>query len=375
MSPIRISILVLLASVTWCAAPVSAQPLGTFRWQLQPYCNIISLAVVQQGSQYQLDGTDDQCGAAVKASVVGMAFQNPNGSIGFGLSIVTAPGGTPVDVYATIAIATLNGTWRDSAGNSGTLIFTPAAGIPGGPRPVGTTLLGATTEVARRGATGTQRGANGWQPDPLGSIGVWLESGTTEGGGFFANGNTAAIWSPADSQMTVRNGATASGGVLLALFDEDNLTPGSTARPDFIFANGARAIDTFTGAHLTVGGTWTNSSDRRRKKNIVKLDAHDALARLRRLPIYEWQYTVEDDGVRHVGPMAQDFHAAFGLNGNDDTHIATVDADGVLMASVVAVADDSQALREENVRLVRQLSELEARLARIERLLAGREPR
>jgi hypothetical protein len=82
------------------AATSSAQPLGLLRWQLQPYCNNVTLAVVQQGGQYQLDGTDDQCGAAQAASVRGMAFQNLNGTIGFGLTIVTAPGGTPVHVDA-----------------------------------------------------------------------------------------------------------------------------------------------------------------------------------------------------------------------------------------------------------------------------------
>jgi len=32
---------------------------------------------------YTLDGTDDLCGAPQAASVVGIAFQNPNASIGF----------------------------------------------------------------------------------------------------------------------------------------------------------------------------------------------------------------------------------------------------------------------------------------------------
>ena len=118
------------------AMSVSAQPIGSFRWQLQPYCNIINLAVVQQGGEYQLDGTDDQCGAEVSASVVGRAFQNPNGSIGFGMSVVTAPGGRPVHVDATIALSSLNGTWRDSAGNTGSFVFTPGASIGGAPRPV-----------------------------------------------------------------------------------------------------------------------------------------------------------------------------------------------------------------------------------------------
>jgi hypothetical protein len=402
----------------WDAPSASAQPLGTFRWQLQPYCNVITVAVVQQGGQYQLDGTDDQCGAVVKGSVVGLAFQNPDGTIGFGLSIVTTPGGAPVHVDATISIATLGGTWRDSAGNSGTFIFTPGAAVPGAPRPVsssglppgsitnvqivpgtigvgqintaevqqrltagsGITIAGATisfngqigaaTELVRRGTTGSFGQASGWQPDPTATPGIWLESGSSESGGFFANGNTAGIWSPGDSTFTVLNGATPAAAVAFSIFDEDFLSPGSTASPIFLFGRGARAIDTWTGALLTSGGAWTNSSDRRRKKNILPLDTRDALARLRRLPIYEWNYTAEADGVRHIGPMAQDFHAAFGLNGDDDTHIATVDADGVVMASVVEVAKESEALRAENARLVKELSALAARLKRIERQLS-----
>jgi hypothetical protein len=39
----------------------------------------------------------------------------------------------------------------------------------------------------------------------------------------------------------------------------------------------------------------------------------------------------QDPGVRHMGPMGQDFHRAFGL-GESSRYIATVDADGVLAA-------------------------------------------
>jgi len=56
--------------------PAAAQPLGSFRWQLQPYCNVVTVAVVQQGGQYQLDGTDDQCAAAQAAGMRGLAFQH-----------------------------------------------------------------------------------------------------------------------------------------------------------------------------------------------------------------------------------------------------------------------------------------------------------
>lgn len=61
-----------------------AQPVGTFRWQQQPYCNVLTLNVVQAGGVYHLDGYDDQCGAQTLASAVGMAFPNPNGTIAWG---------------------------------------------------------------------------------------------------------------------------------------------------------------------------------------------------------------------------------------------------------------------------------------------------
>ena len=45
------------------ASVASAQSLGTFRWQLQPYCNVISITITQEGATYRLSGWDDACGA------------------------------------------------------------------------------------------------------------------------------------------------------------------------------------------------------------------------------------------------------------------------------------------------------------------------
>ena len=131
----RVLSAVLLVGFT--ATATSAQTLGTFRWQLLPYCNVVSVTVVQQGAHYQLHGTDDQCGAGPLAGVTGLAFLNPDTSIGFGLNIVTTPGGAPVHVDATIALATLGGSWRDSAGATGTFAFMPGASAGGSPRPAG----------------------------------------------------------------------------------------------------------------------------------------------------------------------------------------------------------------------------------------------
>ena len=47
------------------------------------------------------------------------------------------------------------------------------------------------------------------------------------------------------------------------------------------------------------------------------------------MPIRTWRYKEEDAGVRHMGPTAQDFRAAFGL-GDTDKAIAGIDAENVV---------------------------------------------
>ena len=86
------------------AASANAQSLGTFRWQLQPFCNVVTVNVTQQGAVYTADGYDDQCGAAQRAPLVGLATPNPDGTIGFGLHVVTVPGGLGVHIDARITL-------------------------------------------------------------------------------------------------------------------------------------------------------------------------------------------------------------------------------------------------------------------------------
>ena len=135
MSYPRITLLVFVISAIWSATPATAQPLGVFRWQLLPYCNVITLNVTQQNSIYTLDGTEDRCGAEAAGSASGIAFLNPNGTVGFGISTVL-PSGTPLHLEAAISISSLGGTWRDSAGNNGTLVFLTGPSQGGVPRPI-----------------------------------------------------------------------------------------------------------------------------------------------------------------------------------------------------------------------------------------------
>ena len=144
----RAGVAVAVLVATGMAVDGSAQSLGTFTWQLQPFCNRITVTVTQNGGIYTLDGFDDQCGSAQRAPLVGLATPNPDGTIGFGLHIATSPGGKTVSVEARISLATIGGPWTDSAGNSGTLVLNGQAA--GTARPLPTTALtpGSVTSAA-----------------------------------------------------------------------------------------------------------------------------------------------------------------------------------------------------------------------------------
>jgi hypothetical protein len=99
-------------------------------------------------------------------------------------------------------------------------------------------------------------------------------------------------------------------------------------------------------------------SDRALKTNIASVDPGDMLARVRELPIATWNYTSDDPAIRHIGPMAQDFVATFGV-GADDRHIHPIDGQGVALAAIQGLAAELQRLRTENAALAARLGALE----------------
>jgi hypothetical protein len=120
-------------------------------------------------------------------------------------------------------------------------------------------------------------------------------------------------------------------------------------------------------AFLTNGGAWTNASSRSFKEGFAAVDTLDVLNRLLALPITTWQYIGSSEGL-HMGPVAEDFKAAFGLAGDGKT-IATVDADGVALAAIQGL---NAKLEAENAALRAESAELRARLQRLEALVVGR---
>lgn len=120
-----------------------------------------------------------------------------------------------------------------------------------------------------------------------------------------------------------------------------------------------------TGVNLPAGsGSWSSFSDRTAKDNVAAVDPLAILERLAAMPIATWNYAAQPTGIRHIGPMAQDFHAAFGL-GEDARYISVVDGQGVALAAIQGL---NALVRQKDAQieaLRREMGELRAEVRRI----------
>jgi hypothetical protein len=93
------------------------------------------------------------------------------------------------------------------------------------------------------------------------------------------------------------------------------------------------------------GWGCSSPSDRSLKRDVNPVDGREALVRLVAMPIQTWSYIDHQPAVRHMGPMAQDFAAAYGL-GSDDKMINPLDANGVALAAIQGLYEEVQELRK-----------------------------
>jgi len=189
-------------------------------------------------------------------------------------------------------------------------------------------------------ASGASSLAGGYGSEARGDASIALGrraktySGANNGVGaiVFADSNDFDFNISTDNRFAVR----ATGGVYLVLaIDAGGL------------ATSACVVTSSTGG-------WNCISDRNVKHGLVALDGREVLDKLAAMPIYQWQPKGANAHVRHYGPMAQDFHAAFGL-GDSDTMIGTQDADGVALAAIQGL---HAMLKERDTLLARQSSEI-----------------
>jgi endosialidase-like protein len=202
----------------------------------------------------------------------------------------------------------------------------------------GCTAIGYTVRAGGQGAV-----ALGYRVTASSDYGVALGHRATTAGH-----DGAFVWSDASSTDSLQANANnqfsirASGGV--RLFTNATMT---------------------TGVRLFPGSSaWSVISDRNRKENFLAVNGEDLLGRLRAVPVTTWNYIAQGTQVRHMGPMAQDFNAAFGL-GEDPLYINSADLAGVTLAAVQALELRTAELAGKT----REVEELKARVARLEALV------
>lgn len=318
----------------------------------------------------------------------------------------TAMGG---DTTADGAYSTAMGDSSSASGSRSTAMgsYATASGW-------GSTAMGKTTRASGDGATamGDSATASGEVSIAMGSFSTASESYTLAAGrrakaihkGTFvwADSRDADFSSAADDQFLIRAG----GGVVMQADDTDVdaeanqlLIRGQTSnaqqleigyktsgnyatiqaveqsvafRPLILQPAGGRVGigKTTPVTALDVNGTVTAtafnpSSDRNLKEKFAPVNPLAVLDKVAALPISRWNFK-GDAATPHVGPMAQDFHAAFGV-GTDDKHIATVDADGVALAAIQGL---NQKVESGNQKAETRMERLEAENAELKRELA-----
>jgi hypothetical protein len=169
-----------------------------------------------------------------------------------------------------------------------------------------------------------------------------------------ADGNVGVNASSGQSAFTVTAYPTSDFVMILANMQ--------TSSVFVVASNGNVGINsTFPTNRLQVIGTihcttLIESSDRNMKENIRPVEGATVLGKVADIPVSRWNFKDEPD-IEHVGPMAQDFRAAFGLGQNDST-IAAMDADGIAMVSIQALYQLVLEQQKEIERLREEMDEL-----------------
>lgn len=225
-------------------------------------------------------------------------------------------------------------------------VSTPASPVSVGAVSTGSNPAAVTT--AGRYAYVANYGDSTLQVFDLGGAYVQqLEAGTIETGTLQTR-DTLTV----GNNLDVRGGLTASGSARisggLSVDNGTNLT--------------VKLIETSSGAYLSAAGVWTSVSDRAAKEDFTAIAPEEVLAKVSALPITQWKYKVEPDGMKHIGPVAQDFYDAFGL-GDSDKAIGSIDETGVALAAIQGL---NQKLHEKDA----EIAELKARLDKLEQLQA-----
>jgi len=138
----------------------------------------------------------------------------------------------------------------------------------------------------------------------------------------------------------------------------------------FVFSRGGSGgyeMQLYSSGDLVIRGSLTQNSDRNMKKNIEAVNPVNVLETVAELPISSWQFKNDTEKSRHLGPMAQDFYAAFGL-GRDEKGIAPGDMSGVALAAIKGLYAVVKEKNSEIAQLKKQLKFQQEQIAKLSAL-------
>jgi hypothetical protein len=167
-----------------------------------------------------------------------------------------------------------------------------------------------------------------------------------------------AVVISATTSTTPADSAAAGGTAQMVLRADGCLYITDSATSGQAPYDATRLINTSSGGYLSQAGDWVDNSDRDRKENFTNVDGRALLDKLSFLSVTRWNYKVDGPGYDHIGPVAQDFHAAFGL-GYDNKSIAARDLAGVALVANQELYRIVQDQETEIGQLKEQLRELE----------------
>jgi hypothetical protein len=234
--------------------------------------------------------------------------------------------------------------------------------------------MGSTASGTNSTALGSGSTASGQCATVSGGCGGNVASGdySTVGGGYHnsAFGNYSVIPGGTnnvtfgDNSFAGGRNATANNAGSFVWGDNSGANTFDVSYNQFV-ARASGGFFFYTSSNNTVGaqlpagsGSWSSLSDRNAKENFASVDAQSVLQEVAAMPLTTWNYKTQDKTIRHIGPMAQDFHTAFAV-GEDDRHITEVDEGGVALAAIQGLNQKLEEARAENTELKKRLEALE----------------